>query len=437
MKTVGETATVKLLIISTVASIAMIPMIIYGCVPEWARWDATQANMFFRLGETDDALYQLRDAVRKSPRDPVLKLTLAERLIEANQPKDALDLADEVLAVYPNNANAIKIKSLSQQTQGNFADALETQLEYDKKLHASNRGTLSLNDLAYFRALAGKELHLAKRDIEGVVVAANRRVNWKGSEGLTYPVKATVLASLVSRCCDMQKEALWTISQQIDVLQKKIANAQIELTRDTYEAAQGSLPIRQNDVTVRRQRLRRYETHAAVLLSCRALIHQDLGDPISCQADRVEVVHLGYDSAELAANFPTDKAALMSLSSAGAFLDTRGYVSGLLPWFKESQHLEPNSNQHNFLSSYSNAILDVNVAILCVEADRKSFNCSLRNAVEFVEDRTETQKLMKRQEAVLRYHRYVIHERAGNLELAKVDAKKIRELGFEPGIHLF
>jgi len=80
MKTIGETLIARLLIVSAVASIAMIPLMLYGCGPEWARWDATQANSFFRKGEIDDALYQLRDAIRKSPRDPVLKLTLAERV---------------------------------------------------------------------------------------------------------------------------------------------------------------------------------------------------------------------------------------------------------------------------------------------------------------------------------------------------------------------
>ena len=197
MKTVRETTITRLLIVSAVASIALVPMIFYGCGPEWARWDATQANSYFLQGETSDALYQLRDAIQKSPRDPVLRLTLAERLIDIKKPEEALELTNEVLEVYPDNANAYRIKSLSQQHQGDFQGALRTQLEYDE-LHATRRSFSNLNQIAYLRALANEDLHLAKRDIETVVATASQFLNWNDSEYLTYPVKATVVACLLS-----------------------------------------------------------------------------------------------------------------------------------------------------------------------------------------------------------------------------------------------
>ena len=108
----SENGIVRWLVVLLVASVAVLPMISYGCSPEWARWDATQANAFFRIGETEDALYQLRDAIKKSPRDPVLKTTLAGRLIELEQAAEALELTDEVLEVYPDNAQAMQILSL-------------------------------------------------------------------------------------------------------------------------------------------------------------------------------------------------------------------------------------------------------------------------------------------------------------------------------------
>jgi tetratricopeptide (TPR) repeat protein len=438
MKTIGETIAARMLIITFVASIAMIPLILYGCGPEWARWDATQAVLFFRDGEVDEALYQLRDAVRKSPRDPVLKLTLAERLIEIGQSSEALALANEVLDVYPENANGIAVKSSAQQHQGNFGAALETQLAYDESLNASSRGSIRLNELAYYRALASTEIHLAKRDIETAVATTNRYNNWTGSSKLTYPVKATIQASLVARCCGMQREALWTVSQQIDTLQKQIVEARNELTAKIYQDTQDAFPIRRNVGRLnRRENLRFYETNAASLLSCRALIHQDLGDDLSCIADRQEVARLGFDSSEIAAQFPSEKSSLMSLEAAGAYLDTRGFISGMLPWVDAETLLGISLDQHNFVSSYANAIRDLDVAILCVETDRKSFDVSLRNSIDFMAEKDESQQRLNRQTAVLLYHRQVIHERAGYLTRAKADAERIHELGFEPGVDLF
>jgi tetratricopeptide (TPR) repeat protein len=438
MKTIGETVAIRLLIIAVVASMALIPLMLYGCGPEWARWDATQAVLFFRDGEVDEALYQLRDAVRKSPRDPVLKLTLAERLIEIGQSGEALELANEVLGVYPENANAIAIKSSAQQHQGNFSAALETQLEYDESLNASSRGSIRLNELAYYRALASEEVHLAKRDIETAVATTNRYTNWTGSGALTYPAKATILASLVARCCGMEQDALWTVSQQIETLRKQIVEARNELAAEVYKDTLDAFPVRRDGGLLNfRQQLRFYETNAAALLSCRALIYQDLGDQVRCIEDRQEVTHLGFDSSKIVANFPSEKSALMSLGTAGAYLDTRGFISGMLPWVDTETFMELTQEQHNFVSSYANAIRDLNIAILCVETDRKSFDFSLRNSIDFMAEKKESQQRLNRQAAVLLYHRQIIHERAGKLAKAKADAERIDELGFESGVNLF
>ncbi len=437
MKTVRETTITRLLIVSAVASIALVPMIFYGCGPEWARWDATQANSYFLQGETSDALYQLRDAIQKSPRDPVLRLTLAERLIDIKKPEEALELTNEVLEVYPDNANAYRIKSLSQQHQGDFQGALRTQLEYDE-LHATRRSFSNLNQIAYLRALANEDLHLAKRDIETVVATASQFLNWNDSEYLTYPVKATVVACLVARCCDMNDAAIDAVSPQIDSFQTKIRAARNELTKRLYSETQNAFPIRENSgLNNRREQLRFYEQHAAVLLSCRALIYQDLGDLQRCQSDRLEVARLGFDSSKLAVQFPDEKTALNSLDTASAILDTRGFIRSLLPWIENDQLPAPDSNQANFLSSHANAVHDLNVAIFCVEAQLKSFECPLRNAIEFFQDRAEQQKLLTHKAAVLLYHRQLVHEKAGDLELAKADTKRIRELGIGPDEVLF
>lgn len=420
------------IVIAAVASIAVLPLTFYGCGPEWARWDATQANMYFRQGEIEDALYQLRDAIRKSPRDPVLKLTLAERLIEIDKPDEALDLANQVLEVFPDNAKASQIISDAFRHQGDFKAALEANMEFVGNLDAYRRSITGLNLLAYYRALARTDLHLAKEDIE-TVVERSRSIDWTGDDELHLGTKATVLAAMVSRCCESREDALATISPQIEVLRTRIHDARSNLTAHVYELASDSFPVRPTTASLGRQRrLNIYERRAAALLSCRALLYQDLGDLRKCDSDRREVASLGFDSGEIVNALPDERLSLAMLGSAGAYLDTRGFICSLLPWKNDLDPIE--SGQQHRYSSYDNALQDLNIAILCSEISRKSLDYPVGNAVELNEDNRQlAQKTRKRQSAILFYHRQTLHQRAGKEDLALIDEQRIRELGLEPG----
>ena len=68
------------------------------------------------------------------------------------------------------------------------------------------------------------------------------------------------------------------------------------------------------------------------LLTVRALVFQDLGRQQAANADRFRVRELGYDADRLAENLPGKFACLDLLNNATTYLDTRGYVLGLLPW---------------------------------------------------------------------------------------------------------
>jgi len=430
-----ENRFVRFAVIAAVASVALLPMTFYGCGPEWARWDATQANMYFRQGEVDDALYQLRDAIRKSPRDPVLKLTLAQRLKENGQPAEAVELADKVLEVFPDNANAVATKTDALHQLGDFEAALETQIDFNKSQRSVPR---DLNGLAYFRALARKDLHLAKADIEKLIGDYNKYyVDWENDDRLDLGVKATVLATLVARCCDAKEDALSVVTNQIDTLNQRVAVAQGRLTNHVYEESLDSFPIRQDEgLLLRQQLLAIHEKQAATLLTCRALLHQDLGEMSRCRSDRREVAQLGYDSSEIAAELPDEKTALMKIGQAGAILDTRGYICSLLPWHNELGQLD--IEERNFFSNYENALRDLDIAILCSKVSRMSLDCPFGNSIELTQhDKHEARKLRTRQNAALLYHRQTLHQRAGNEELAAMDAKRIRDLGHEPGIGLY
>jgi len=424
-----ENGLIRFLVISLVASVALLPMIMYGCSPEWARWDATQAHAFFKQGETDDALYQLRDAIKKSPRDPVLKTTLAQRLIEIDQADEAIKLTDEVLEVYPDNANAMQIKSFAQKSLGDFEASLATELEIDKHLYSYSRNTSSLNRLAYARALAGKDLHLAKEDIEDAIKIWNRLLTWPGDKGLRLRVKATVLGAMAARYCDGQQEAIDALTYQIDFYRELIEESRSKLTSRVYSSTGDSFPIRQNvGMLNRRQQLRFYETQSGALLSCRALLYQDSGQSELCRNDRREASQLGFDSERFLANVPDDKIALEQIGNPSAILDTRGFICSLLPWHEKLE--EVSKEQQLFLSCYDNAIRDLNVAVFCSEINLKSIDSPLKHTlVPF--DADQERKELAHQSAVLLFHRQKLQERRGRHDLAKQDAEKIRSLGFE------
>ena len=59
----------------------LLPLMMYGCGPEWARWDAAQAVIAYDRGDMEQAIFQLTTAVERSPRDPSLKISLAKKLI--------------------------------------------------------------------------------------------------------------------------------------------------------------------------------------------------------------------------------------------------------------------------------------------------------------------------------------------------------------------
>lgn len=436
--TVKESRLLRAVAIVFVASFAMLPMLLFGCSPEWARWDASQANAFFKQGETSDALYQLRDAIRKSPRDGVIKLTLAERLIELDQPQESLVLCAEVLDVYPDSIHAMQVKSRAQQRSGDFAAALATELEIDEWLQAYRRDSSRLNAIAYARVLANKDLPLAKEGIETAIANYNRALGWSASSNapLHFQVKATVLASLVSRSCGMQNESLQVLDHEIAFYRATADGARDVLTGLVYDQASTAFPLRKDkSLRERRRELRFAETQLATLLSCRALLLQDLGESEPCRTDRLEVQAIGYQSSQVVAGFPDDKAALLSLGGLGGILDTRGFVCGMLPW-REGLSAESGIDRNRF-SSHGDALRDMNVAVLCNRVSQASFDCSLRNVVELSFDRDRELDQLKKEEAVLRYHRMLIHQRHGDQELVAADEKRIRELGEEPGPDLF
>ena len=427
---------IRLLVVLLMASFAVVPILIYGCGPEWARWDAAQANQYFRLGETDDALYQLRDAISKSPRDPVIKLTLARRLVELGKPDEGLKLANEVLDLYPDNQPAMLEKAQCLQHMGDFDGALETWLKYDKMLNAFSRGVGTLNAVAYFRSLTGKDLNVARKDIEQAVAAVNRSISWKDDDGIRAPTKALVLSAMVARCCDATDPVLPELDRQIDLIQGQVDEFQAILLDQVYKEVSNFKTTSQ--IGIVRQQLREYERELAVLLTARALINQDAGKKQICNQDLDRIEKLGFDSAEIAQAMPEEQDVVSAISQCGALLDTRGYICSQLAWMDSETELRRlNEDRSLFNSSFESAHTDLKIALVCSQVHLKALDCQLSNSIDFYGDRETRKKDERHTIAVIRNHLVSLYSRAERQQEALAEEQQIREMGFEPGPGLF
>jgi len=155
MENPQENLLTRAALVSGFCAVLLIPLLAYGCGPEWARWDAAQAVMAYEQGDVEGAIEQLTAAVEKSPRDPSLKLSLAEKLIESNQPFKAERVCDEILERFPDNDRALVRKVNSQQAQGNFKIALDTFNQRAKaRSWLISDSYERLNQRAYFRSLS-------------------------------------------------------------------------------------------------------------------------------------------------------------------------------------------------------------------------------------------------------------------------------------------
>jgi cellulose synthase operon protein C len=84
-----------------------------------------RAFAYMGIGDNDQALANLREAVRLDPDSPAPKLALARMLMATKGTPDADVLVDEVLAKDPHSARALGLKAEILQQNGDFDGALQ------------------------------------------------------------------------------------------------------------------------------------------------------------------------------------------------------------------------------------------------------------------------------------------------------------------------
>ena len=419
-------------------ALVAVPMYVYGWKKESAKWLAAEAMNLYIAGDAQTAIETLREAVEQSNESPKLLLDLATLLEQEGQANEGVLLAKLALAkLLANDPSvdttmvklALDVQSNCEKSLGRHADALATIKQKSAYLDQSESQSNSRrNNLAYLRALAGKEIGLAVRDAELVLAGFSASNYWGLDQPLSIQSEAVIAIAQVAHRLGQSRRAGAVLDQSID-----------ELEQSSYELEQAMLQKFDQELNLQLEPSRRWEKKVidpirelisrkryerAVLLTVRALIAQEQGEFEQCDLDRVRVQQLEFNSDEIAASLPPQRYYLQTLRAASAYLDTYGFV--------KYRAGEPEV-----------ALANLNLAILASKLNLLAIDSPLQNSSDEQADFEPelARRAFGRSYAANLYHRMLvredIHQPGTEIGLSEqpwnqADADEIRNLGLDP-----
>ena len=426
------------------ASFAVVPLLMYGCAGETERWRAAAAINLYEDGQTDLAIERMEEIAGSSSTEPLLQLQLAQMFAMNERGAEGLEICDRLMeqtesSRMKDGIRGVRVNCL--QATGRFKAALE---EYKSTLprpaNSPSDKWRNLNNLAYFRALAGTELDAAFKEIQqainGQESAPVRSKELKellvlNAEAatrspLSLRTRALLAAVVVSRELDCRENVLPILSRFIQEYEQSLNATERSVTAAVYDQIKKSFPLTavQTRSTTDQKRTDRWLTvqELAYLRTARALLFQDKDQVTECDRDRQRVKQLGLDAEVIASKLPRGVDCLRIFNASTMTLDTRGFV-------RYRGATRP--------SQLVQAKFDMDVAVLAAELNRKTFDSPMRNSTEEVGDVRLARRGAKRTHAVLLYHRMLVNRTLRNEQGAKQDETLIRELGFPPDARLY
>ena len=405
------------------ACLVMVPALLQH---EPLKWQAAQAMVRYDNGDRATAIESLQQVASKLGGDQYIQFTLVDWLTENGQADKAIENCDRHLEHTPESPLWLTLRRESECGAGDFQAAWQT---YQKlKLlspQSLNRSAEELNEEAYFRALAEKDLPVAWSEIRQAVAKVS---NDSGIPGFNLPLpsQALIAASLLSRHVEAQPVILPQLNRRIDSVRSVLEDREGLLVESLEEFSKDSFPLSESrEVLLKDVRLkvdfRRHEL--AFLTVCRALMFEDLGFPDRCDSDRVQVTELGLQSQMVADMLPDDFLCHPMATRAIAYLDTRALVLTKMLRDDPSQVTEDKLTLSDSITD-----LDISVAV-CDVIDRRIR--TLKESTDW-----ELKRFRKEYVAVL-HHRAMAHRKSGNADLALLDRERIKSLGFDPNANLY
>ena len=430
-----------------------------GCRKDSAQWKLAAAINEESNGNSEGAIELLQKALRMDPDSTPIKLQLALLLAENDQGDLSQMLCKEVLEDDPQNESAWLVLSECLHRMGRFDESLAA---YQKHVaHEIDKGPNELNQLAYFRALAGVQLDKALRQInEGIEKYENRfvpigrqefslfaprRPSWGAYTSVPIEINVLVSAGLLSRYTDDgQKHVMGLLSDKIHQEQQAWLSANAQLDRlyqlkesQSEDATEQEVEKRNNLVKMSAEFVDRVALgNLPVLLATRSLMLDDQGQTELADLDRLWLKQIGEQPQNVYNSLPKDLECMWALYEVQAILDTRGFIQTQLPWQSTWTHPSGNvmqlEDQSRFITygSYELALQDLDLAIAAAEVRLLALNSDAVNRIEYSVDSIRIKKVSGvKLVAILREHRRQAHMKAGQIEAAQRDQERIEELG--------
>ena len=400
--------------------LVLVPLWFYGFDSELAKWKAARAQLQYNQGQTQDAIATMEQALEQSPRDHWLKLAMTQFLMDDGQAARALKLIEDVLDHDPQSIAALRLKANCLMYLGRAEEALEATKDHYAQLREYDE-IVRLNHLAYFRALAGKEIETAKSDIEEVV----RQISsyyWPESPPMSLEDQTLLAAAILSRRLGQQQHVLELLNGRIEFFESGIPRFSRAIFGNVYDRMLQSLPLPPKfEINLKRdvQIIQAQTSFLAYLYAARALIYQDLGKDKARDADRLAIQALGFEEEELIATLPDDWQLLILLSRGSQYLDTRAMVS-------IARRRGMSVAKH-----------DLDIAVLAFDLIGRSFDGQIQNTIRNENGRAFTIGDVKRNQAVFLKHRSDLHRTMGRAAESNRDLQRIKELGFNNPDTLF
>ena len=413
---------------------------VVGCETEKARWTFARALNLSESGQIEEAIELMQVAMEQSPDDAEIKMSLAKLLAENGQGELGIGLCEVRLEDHPGDVSARRVRSTCLQYLGRFDESLAAY-KHCLSGHVS-RSPVEWNNLAYFRALAGKELDMAASDIQAAIKKVESQP-WGSIYLVPLEVRTVIAAGLIARRIDQHQAVLTILSNEVGRYERRIAiqNSGVRALVTARSKQEFPLQKKAEDEILNVRAVReRQKNSLALMLATRALMLEDLGKTDRADSDRWEVEYLGFEFNKLTKQLPNDKACLFALQSGSLYLDTRGFVSGRLDWLGEpgpSDESGPVKTQTS-RSSYAVALRDLDFAVLAAQIRQSALESSIYNTPELsAREIRYLKKEANRMTAVLLYHRMEVHLRARKQDAADAEQLRIEKLGFQPGASLF
>lgn len=426
-----------------------------GCNQDSAQWKVAAANNAEKDGNPEAAIELLQTALRIDPNSFSIKLRLAKLLAENDQGDIGLTLCDEVLESDPSFKQAWGYRSNCLLSLGRFDEALA---DYQKFVAESiDKDAGELNQLAYYRGLAGCELDKALGQINRGISKFEQKQPWGNFSNVPIEVSSIVSASLISRhtedghllVTDLLNEAIFEEQQvwlEMNARFKKVVARHDRENDKNPGGKPDELQAEQQKSEAKEasDQLHGVTGNLTVLLATRSLIFEDQNKLELADLDRLWLKRIGYEPQEVYNALPSDDESWEAMNKGDAYLDTRGFVLTQMPW--QPTWTTPNGKVIPMetkkplatCGSYRGALRDLDIAVAASEISLLALDSELFNRIEVpIEDVYALKETGTRMVAVLRHHRRQAHLKANQLQAAEQDLIRIKELGFEVGPNLF